>query len=70
MTFRTSGDRGRGRPDGDRSLPPRAATSDVTVRAMNITVGAESGRACLIVVEIAEEAEPKPLPGAKILSHL
>jgi hypothetical protein len=49
-------------------VTPGSPTPDFTVRAMIITADAESGRACLIGVETAENGEPKPLPGSTNLS--
>ena len=49
-------------------VKPGSPTPDFTVRAMIITADAESGRACLIGVQTAENGEPKPLPGSTILS--
>jgi hypothetical protein len=40
---------------------------DFTVRAMIITADAETGRACLIGVQTAENGEVRPIPGATIL---
>ena len=52
-----------GHPVKAGSAPP-----DFTVRAMVIIADAESGRACLICVQTAENGEPKPLPRSTILS--
>jgi len=49
-------------------VKPGSPLPDFTVRAMLITADAESGRACLIGVQTAENGEPKPLPGSTILS--
>ena len=49
-------------------VTPGSPPPDFTVRAMIITADAESGRACLIGVETAENGEPKPLPGSTNLS--
>ena len=49
-------------------VKPGSPPPDFTVRAMIIAADAESGRACLIGVQTAENGEPKPLPGSTILS--
>lgn len=49
-------------------VPPGSPTPDFTVRAMNITVDAESGVECLIGVQTSENGEVKPLPDAAMLS--
>ncbi|MEZ0581216.1 hypothetical protein [Nocardioides sp. MH1] len=49
-------------------VPPGSPTPDFTVRAMNITVDAESGQECLIGVQTGENGEVKALPGATALS--
>ena len=52
-----------GHPADPGSPPP-----DFTVRAMIVTADAESGRACLLGVQTAENGEPTPTPGSTILS--
>ena len=49
-------------------VKPGSPPPDFTVRAMVITADAESGRACLIGVQTAENGEPKPVPGSTALS--
>lgn len=49
-------------------VKPGSPSPDFTVPAMMITADAESGRACLIGVQTAENGEPGPLPGSTILS--
>lgn len=50
------------------SVPPGSPAPDFTVRAMIVTADAESGLACLIGVQTAENGEPKPLAGGTRLS--
>jgi hypothetical protein len=49
-------------------VKPGKPQPDFTVRAMVITADAESGIACLIGVQTAENGEPKPVPGSTALS--
>jgi len=50
------------------AVPPGSSAPDFTVRAVIITADAESGRACLIGVQTAENGEIQPLPGGTTLS--
>lgn len=49
-------------------MKPGSPQPDFAVRAMVITADAESGIACLIGVQTAENGEPKPQPGSTALS--
>jgi hypothetical protein len=49
-------------------VKPGAPTPDFTVRAMTITADADSGHACLIGVQSAEQGEPEPVPGSTPLT--
>lgn len=48
-------------------VPPGSPTPDFTVRAMVITADAETGRACLIAAQTAENGEPAPPFGSTTL---
>lgn len=49
-------------------VPPGSPVPDFRVRAIVVTVDAESELACLISVQTGENGEPKPLAGGTALS--
>ncbi len=50
------------------TVKPGEPMPDITVRAVLITADPATGLACLIGVQTAENGEPRPAPGATIIS--